>query len=538
MSAASRNLAFVGSSGYCGQLSLFALLLFVFVGSAFAQGDESLADYARRVRTPKKQEVLVSADEGALLFRSVDEISKFASEDCGLPRLGPIKRQLIGHAETEKRFVLQTEDEAQHERRMDEATLVLKKFGMLPPQFELGTALSDYSLNSLAGFYDFNDKTMYLLNWIEPEMQKMVMAHELTHALQDQSYHLADFVAVPREAPDTHQMNMMREDTSELSIARRAVIEGQATVVGLDYVLREAGISLAESPKARQLAYSLLLSSYSPAVTIHNAPRLLREVMIFPYREGLLFELELLTQGGREQAFQAAFKRPPVNTHQVLQPDAYLRDEKPPQIPIGDLTAVFGGSYEPYDSGSIGEFDVQIMAQDFGRENDIYTVARQWNGGSYVAVKRSAIAPGTPLGTGDLALVYLSRWKTSKAGERFGKIYLQALGKRLPVTDTTERLCEEHPCPGPLWELHANSSEGPVNIELWPANRLIITHGVDAARMTSLRPLLLSPTAAAPLASLEAPELSLRLLDHPQMQALSEQAGQEIYEQLLQLLTQ
>jgi len=129
VSAASRNLAFVGSSGYCGQLSLFALLLFVFVGSAFAQGDESLADYARRVRTPKKQEVLVSADEGALLFRSVDEISKFASEDCGLPRLGPIKRQLIGHAETEKRFVLQTEDEAQHERRMDEATLVLKKFG-------------------------------------------------------------------------------------------------------------------------------------------------------------------------------------------------------------------------------------------------------------------------------------------------------------------------------------------------------------------------------------------------------------------------
>jgi len=80
-------------------------------------------------------------------------------------------------------------------------------------------------------------------------------------------------------------MNMMREDTSELSIARRAVIEGQATVVGLDYVLREAGISLAESPKARQLANSLLLSSYSPAVTIHNAPRLLREVMIFPYRE-------------------------------------------------------------------------------------------------------------------------------------------------------------------------------------------------------------------------------------------------------------
>ena len=538
MSAAGRNLPFVRSPGRCCRLPFLALLLLVFVGSAFAQGDESLADYARRVRAPKKQEVLVSAAEGALLFKSVDEISQFASQDCGLPRLGPIKRQLIGHAETEKRFVLQTEDEAQHERRMDEAALVLKKFGMLPPHFELGAALSDYSLNSLAGFYDFNDKTMYLLNWIEPEMQKMVMAHELTHALQDQSYHLADFVDVPRQAPDARQMNMVREDTSELSIARRAVIEGQATVVGLDYVLRDKGISLADSPKARQLANSLLLASYNPAVTIHNAPRLLREVMIFPYREGLLFELELLTHGGRQLAFQSAFKRPPINTHQVLQPEAYLRNEKAPLVPIGDLTAVFGNAYEPYDSGSIGEFDVQIMAQDFGRENDIYTVARQWNGGSYVAVKRTGVAPGTPLGTADLALVYLSRWNTGKAGERFGQIYLQALAKRLSVTDTTQRLCEEDPCNGPLWEQHANSSEGPVNIELWPGNRLIITHGVDNARMMALRPILLSPTAAAPRASLEAPELSLRLLDLPQMQALSERAGEEIYEQLQQLLAQ
>jgi len=63
-------------------------------------------------------------------------------------------------------------------------------------------------------------------------------------------------------------------------------------------------MNLAESPHARELAESYLQGSYSSPVTIHNAPRLLREIMVFPYREGLQFELELLTHGGRKRPFR------------------------------------------------------------------------------------------------------------------------------------------------------------------------------------------------------------------------------------------
>ena len=534
MSAAGRNLFSVHS---LSRIAPAAFLLLALAIPVSAQ-DESLGDYARKMRTSKKQQVLVSAEEGRLLFKSVDEITQFSSQDSGLPKLATVKRTLIDHAEAERHFKLLAEVEAQHERRMDEAALVLKKFGMLPPQFDLSSALGDSALSNLAGFYDFTDKTMYLLNWVPPELQKMVMAHELTHALQDQSYALRNFVS-PHHPPETHRMSMEKDDSAELSIARRAVLEGQATLVGLDYTLKDAGINLATSPRARQLAASFLQASYNPPVTIHNAPRLLSEVMIFPYREGLLFELELLTRGGRQQAFQGAFKRPPVNTHQILQPEAYFKNERAPFIPIGDLASVFGDAYEAYDSGSIGEFDVQIMAEDFGRDNDIYTVARQWNGGSYVAVKRTGLPAGAKLTTADLALVYLSRWNTRQAAERFGQIYLQAIAKRLPVGATTQQRCDQQTCPGPLWEQHAQSSEGPVNIELWPGNLLLITHGVDEARMPALRPLLLAPAQPAN-ASLKQPgaqpELALRLLSKPQIQALSEQAGREILQQLGQLL--
>jgi len=510
-------------------------MLLALASCAWAQS-ESLGDYARKIRTQKQSEVLVSAEDGRQLFKFVDEITQFSSQDSGLPRLAPVKRKLIGHAEAEGHFKNQSEDEAQRERRIDESALVLKKFGMLPAEFELGSALDRQTVNSLAGFYEFNDKTMYLLNWIAPDLQKSVMAHELTHALQDQSFSLSAFLGGSQQQQNMRQMRMQQDDAAEISLARRAVVEGQASVVACDFALKSLGMNLAESPHARELAESYLQGSYSSPVTIHNAPRLLREIMVFPYREGLQFELELLTHGGRQAAFQGAFKRPPLNSHHILQPEAYFKNEKTPRVEIGDLTSLFDGAYEAYDSGSIGELDVQIMSEEFGRENDIYTVARKWDGGAYVAVKRTGLEKDAKVTTSDLALVYVSRWKTLKAAERFGEIYLQAMARRLPMGATDERRCEAEKCSGALWEQHAQSSEGPVNVEVWPGNMLIITHSVDDARMAPLRPILLAP-AKNQRSSLMQEELAPRLLAMPQIQALSEQAGGAIYRGILRQLT-
>jgi hypothetical protein len=528
---ATRNSRSLHTKQSCCRLIGLFFVLSILACSAWAQG-ESLGEYARRIRAQKKHEVLVSAEDGRKLLQSVDEITQFSSQDSGLPKLTPIRRRLIGRAEAENHFKSKTADEAQNERRVNDAAVVLKKFGMLPPQFELSSALGDFTLNALAGFYQFDDKTMYLLNWVPPEMQKSVMAHELTHALQDQNFQLASYIGKPQ--PTQQQMSMEHEDAAEISLARRAVVEGQASLVECDYSLAGMDVNLADSASAREMTESYLQGSYDPPVTINNAPRLLREIMIFPYREGLKFELELLNRGGRQLAFQGAFKRPPLNTHQILQPEAYLNNEKNARVTIGDLKPVFGDAYEAYDSGNMGELDVQIMSEEFGRENDIYTVARKWDGGAYVAVKRSGLPADAKVTTADLALVYLSRWKTQKAAERFGQIYLEAIAKRLPMGVTAQRQCDEETCPAAIWELHAQSSEGPVNIELWPGNLLIVTQSVDEARMKLLRPILLAP-ASSDRASAEQ-ELSPRLLALPQIQALSDQAGLEMLRQIQQQL--
>jgi len=518
------------------RVSAAALVLCLAAGAAWAE-QVSLGEYARKLRSQKKVEVLISQEDASELFKSVDQITRFSSEHSGLPRLAPVKSKLIGQAEATEHLDTRGKDQARHERRIEESIVVLKKFGMLPAAFDLDATLRQSMVNNMAGFYDFKNQTMYLLNWIEPEMQESVMAHELTHALQDQNFHLAKFAGRQEPDPETKQMRMERKDRSEVFLSRRAVVEGQASLVGADYDLRDVGVSLADSAAARSRALSYLQASYDQPVTIHNAPRLMRETLIFPYREGLIFELEVLSRRGQEAAFQGTFQRPPVNTHRILQPEAYLNNEPPPQVAIGDLSQVFGREYEAYDSGSIGEFDVQIMAEEFGRENDIYLVARKWDGGSYVAVRRAGAPPEKKTTTSDVALVYVSRWKTRRAAERFGEIYIEAMAKRLPTHLSQAKACRREKCAGPLWERHASTTEGPVHAELWPGNLLLITQSVEEARLPALRSVVLAPENGAQPQRAQL-ELAPRLFAAPQIQALSERVGEALRQALCKHLAE
>ena len=72
--------------------------------------------------------------------------------------------------------------------------LVLKKFGLLPRDFDLGKFLVVLLKEQVAGYYDPKTKTVNLLDWLGADQQKPVLAHELTHALQDQSFNLDKYM--------------------------------------------------------------------------------------------------------------------------------------------------------------------------------------------------------------------------------------------------------------------------------------------------------------------------------------------------------
>ncbi|MCU1320577.1 MAG: hypothetical protein JWM43_226 [Acidobacteriaceae bacterium] len=377
-----------------------------------------------------KTQAPMTKEQAKELFKSVDEILGFVSGDTKLAILHPVKRKLISRDEVnkylEKKFA---EDEGA--RRMERAEIVLKKFGLLDRDFHLRPFLVKLLTEQIAGFYDNKTKTVNLLDWIQPEEQKPVLAHELTHALQDQKVDLTKWsdVSVNGVAKNAEEDNKHLQ-TDEAETARSAVAEGQAMVTFIDYTLRPSGKTLADAPElAGKLKDSASDTSGSPILA--RAPLLLQESLLFPYSEGLSFEQALLVKGGQEIAFAGALMNPPSSSFEIMTPKAYLAHAPVPVLRLPDIHPLLAAEYEPYDLGVMGELDVRILMELFGGREIAEALAPSWNGGIYYAAqKKSAVTAAQKESTASIGLLYESRWKNPDSARTFVRVYAAQLGRK------------------------------------------------------------------------------------------------------------
>jgi Putative metallopeptidase family (DUF6782) len=368
----------------------------------------------------KPSEHRISRQEAEELFRAVDEILKFDSERTGLPIKHPVKRKLTSRAEVEKFFVKAfKEDESA--KRLQQAELVLKKFGLIPRDSSLqGTLLALYT-ESVAGYYDPKTKTVYLLDWLDAESQKPVLAHELTHALQDQNFGIEQYFKIPKNKSEPHDVT-----TSEAQSARVAVMEGQAAATMVDYLLADRGLTLSTAPDVARAVQAAMLAEPDAPILAH-APLYLREDMKFPYTYGLNFVLELLKQS-KERAFVEPFRSPPTSTRQIMNPETYLNKESVPLLPMPDFERVLGNDWQQFDVDTVGEFDVSILAREYGRTTQqARQISSEWRNSYYYAANKRGIKPSKPE---DISLLYVSRWSSPEAANHFADIYAGALGMR------------------------------------------------------------------------------------------------------------
>ena len=276
-------------------------------------------------RTLRRQkETKITPEQTKELFRSLNQILSFASDDTQLPIRHEVKRRLITREQVEK-YILDKFREDKDAKRMQREEIVLKKFGLLDRDFQLQPFLVSLLKEQIAGYYDNKTKTVNLLDWVSPEEQKPVIAHELTHALQDQH---TDLDKWEPDEPDTISKNVT-EDNQRLAIderdtARDAVLEGQAMAVYLDYTLKPAGKSLLTSPDVMRTPKEDLDTSGSSPI-MDRAPLLLQQSLLFPYRDGLGFEQRLLKDKGAQYAFAGVLDRPPSTSYEIMNPTAYER---------------------------------------------------------------------------------------------------------------------------------------------------------------------------------------------------------------------
>ncbi len=377
---------------------------------------------------PPKKEHIVTPEEAKELFESLDEILGFASKDTLLPLKHPVKRNMVGREEVEKYIGDKFKDDADR-IRFERSELVMKKFGFLPRKFNLHDFLIKLLGEQVAGYYDEDSKVMNMLNWVELDMQKPVMAHELTHVLQDQNFDLQKMTKrdeeIEKRGPaDPNALIMVDEE----STARSAVMEGQAMIVLFDYMLAPSGRTVESSPQLIDLMESQMEKS-GDSPLLDSAPLMLREDLLFPYGPGMKFIARLLKEGGKKLAFTGVLEHMPLTTREILEPQEYIAGHRVKPLLLPDL-GFLKKDFEPFDAGAVGELDVKILLKQYSEDSVADRLAPEWRGGSYYAASRRDAKPSDTNSSAHIGLLYVSRWSSDKIAEEFAKIYASALPDR------------------------------------------------------------------------------------------------------------
>src|SRR5271157_5942578 len=412
---------------------------------------------------PPQVEGKITPEQERQLFSLVDELIKFSSDETGLPVKSTVKRQITSRATVES-YLKQKFEEDEGAKRLQRSEIVLKKFGLLDRDFALKPFLLALLKEQIEAYYDSKTKTVYMLDWVNIEEQKPVLAHELTHALQDQH---SDLEKWNNQTPDDVSLNSS-DDTDhlardEMDTAREAVVEGQATAVMMDYILKPMGKSLIKDPEVMDFVRQHMAASEDSPV-LARAPLLLSESMMFPYRDGLSFEQDVWMDQGQAAAFAGTMDRPPTSSWEIINPREYEKRHVPAVPLLPNIHPLLDKLYKPYDIGQVGQLDVRILTELFGGEQAAGDLTPAWDGGLYWAGQRlSAKTLEEQSNTDSIALFYLSVWKNSASAQAFARIYDDELGrkysgvKELRSADfTTGRSGDE--------EQVYSTSEGPVVI--------------------------------------------------------------------------
>lgn len=414
----------IGRTG--GVTSLLALMA-IAGGLGYSQTSTQTAPGSNTSGQKNQPETRITPSQAKDLFASVDTILQFASDDSKLPIKSKVKKRLTSRDAVEKYLEEKMKDD-KDAKRLERSEIVLKKFGMLDEDFQLQPFLVSLLKEQIAGYYDSKTKTVNLLDWIAPDAQRPVLAHELTHALQDQHVDLDKW---EDQSSDDLSHNVAEDNrhigTDEEDTAREAVLEGQAMAVLVDYELKPAGRSILSNPDVvKQMADEQGSDADSPVLA--RAPLVLQESLLFPYREGLKFEVDMLKDKNATGAFAGVLDRPPATSYEIMNPHAYEREVKVPLLTMPDVHGLLDADYAPYDVGVMGELDVRMLTELFGGQQMAAVLTPAWDGGIYYAVQKKS-APDKNV-TSSVALLYLSQWKTPEAAAAFAKMYAGELGQQ------------------------------------------------------------------------------------------------------------
>jgi hypothetical protein len=345
-------------------------------------------------------EVLATAD------KILDEVSSLR----GLKILHPVKSGVKSRSEIEAEIVRNFE-ESVTPAELDAVNKSLIAYGLVPKAFDYRDMIIKLLTEQVAGFYRPKSKELFIADWNELIEQKPVMAHELTHALQDQHFDLKRFEDWPH-------------GDSDREVAIHALIEGDATGVMYNYQLKPMKSDITRLPNMTYFSEQAGLQAAKEDQKVFlSAPAAIRDSLIFPYIYGLGFVQELVKKSGWE-GVSRAFTDLPQSTEQILHIEKYTAREQPIKIELTDISSLLGPGWKRLDTDINGEFGYFLILREFIDKNQARSAAEGWGGDRYALYENGK--------TGKLLLAQLSAWDSAKDAEEFFRAYAGRTGARYP----------------------------------------------------------------------------------------------------------
>ncbi|HTP31858.1 MAG TPA: hypothetical protein VMJ75_06770 [Candidatus Acidoferrales bacterium] len=323
----------------------------------------------------------------------------------GMPLKHPVPCDFISKDRINSFLNQRVKDVAKPEEiRAEELTL--KKFGLVPADFDLAKNTVDLLTEQAAAFYDYDKKKLFITDSTPSDTREPVLAHELAHALADQSYNLARFIRQGRKSDDG-------------STARLAVMEGQATWLMSEYLARKVGQSLKDSPTLLAMMSSVNDAGGGQYPIYDSSPLYLRLTLVFPYTKGMLFQNALYQRDG-QYGFAEVFLKPPVSTQQIIHPEKYLDGVKPsdPDLPEPKLPK----GYKSLVGGTLGELEHGVMLEQFSGKEKAEQIAPHWRGSNFNLLENKK--------AGRIVLLYAAEWDSEDAARDYFRAYRVQLEKK------------------------------------------------------------------------------------------------------------
>jgi len=304
----------------------------------------------------------------------------------------------------------------QSDRKREDISLAYAKLGLLPVGIDLRRSSMNFYSSQIQGFYNSKTKKIVLLKETIPTISNSppaegsdttALAHELTHALQDQQFSLG--------------AKLRPSENGDRNLALRSVAEADATLS--EYAYRFGGLQDWVPEYVRQILEAETQESMSPDV-----PAVIADKIRFQYSAGLNFVSRVLDDHGWLR-LNLIYKYPPLSTEQILHPEKYFMTPDPPtHIRLRGLVALFPAEWREIENDTLGELMAQCLFKQFLGPEDAVVAAEGWGGDRFIAYRNGD----------EVAFIWATVWDSAKDATEFYDRYKRILSMkyRAPSIDS------------------------------------------------------------------------------------------------------